>query len=140
MRRVAVRNLGAVLKGLGELAGEDFAEILQKLSIDAFRELVMRSAKDTGFLRSNWDVSINSPNEEELRNASGSNFTAASWPGIRITADDKVTIYNNTAYAGYLEDGTPWMRAQPMIEPTFQRIYNQAEELSKFLTRERYDV
>lgn len=139
MKKVAVKDLGAVLKGLGELAGDDFSIILQKLSIDAFRELIRRSAKDTGFLRSNWDVTTGTPFEGVLSNP-GVKMSGAEWPGTQIKADDKVTIYNNTSYAGYLEHGTPRMRAQPMVEPTFQRIYNQAELLSKALTKKKYDV
>jgi len=140
MRKIKPSQLGPVLKGLSELAGEGFSEILQKLSIDAFRELVIRSAKDTGFLRSNWSVTTGRPSESVHTNESGSSFATATWPGTRIKADDKVTLYNNTAYAMYLENGTPRMRAQPMVEPTRQRIEAQAIVLSKYFTNKKYDV
>jgi hypothetical protein len=140
MKKIKVNQLGPILKGLSELAGDDFTKILQKLSIDAFRELIMRSAKDTGFLRSNWAITTGSPTEGSLKNSSKSSFSPASYPNTKIEADDKVIIYNNTAYAMYLEEGTPRMRAQPMVEPTYQRLYSQAEKLSKLLTKEKYNV
>lgn len=140
MKKIKIQQLGPVLKGLGELAGDDFTEILQKLSIDAYRELVKRSAKDTGFLRSNWSVTTLNPPEEKLYNKSRSSYGNAGYPNVQIQADDKVVIYNNTAYAMFLEKGTPHMRAQPMVEPTYYRIYSEAVKVSKALTKKKYNV
>ena len=140
MRKVTPEQLGPVLKGLGELAGKDFGLVLQKLSIDAFRELVIRSARDTGDLRSNWRVTTGSPDEGKLSHDGKGSFASASWPNIKIEADDSVVLYNNAEYAIYLEHGTPRMRAQPMIEPTRQKIYIQAVKLSKILTKKKYNV
>ena len=72
---------------------------------------------DTGNLRSNW-----------------------SQEPTRITKDSIVTLYNNTEYAKYVDQGTPRMRAQPMIEPCKMSIASQAELLSKALTKKVYDV
>ena len=140
MKKIKIHQLGPTLKGLSELAGDDFGAILRKLSIDAFRELVRRSAKDTGFLRSNWDVTTDRAPDAKLTNDSRSKYRNASFPSTRIEADDKVTIYNNTAYAMYLEKGTPRMRAQPMVEPTYHRIYMEATKVSKALTKKKYNV
>ena len=140
VKKVTPAQLGPVLKGLSELAGKDFGLMLQKLSIDAFRELVIRSARDTGYLRSNWDVTTGSPDEVKLSHDGKGNFASASWPNTKIEAGDSVVLYNNTEYAIYLEHGTPKMRAQPMIEPTRQKVYNQAVKLSKILTKKKYNV
>lgn len=141
MKRVKPSELGSVLKGLSELAGDDFLVILQKLSLDGFRELVRRSAKDSGFLRSNWDISTIPPSEERLKNTGVEKYGPPSDPYIStIKIDDTVTLFNNTEYANYLEIGTPRMRAQPMVEPTRRSLEKQAILLSKALTKKKYNV
>jgi len=140
MKKIKIQQLGPVLRGLSELAGDDFTEILQKLSLDAFKNLVRLSAKDTGFLRSNWDITTDVPIEAKLKGDRKGSYSASEYPSTKIKIDDKVVIYNNTEYAIYLENGTPRMRAQPMIEPTYQRIYNEAVRVSKALTKKKYNV
>ncbi len=142
MKNVTPAQLGPVLRGLGEAAGDEFGKILQRLSLAAFRELVRRSAKDTGFLRSNWDVTTNAPpNTAQDNPYKGRNtVSSASWPNTKIETGDAVVLYNNTEYAMYLEEGTPLMRAQPMIEPTYRSIYRKAVVLSKAFSKEQYNV
>lgn len=140
LKKIKPNELGSVLKGLSELAAEDFTVVLQKLSVDAFRELVRRSATDTGYLRSNWSLTTAAPPEDKKKNPGGS-FSAAQPPNVStIEIDDKVVIYNNTEYAIYLENGTAKMRAQPMVQPTYYRIYSKAVELSKAFSKRKYDV
>ncbi len=140
MRKVTVSQLGPVLRGLGELAGDDYTKILKKLSMDAFTQLVRRSAKDTGFLRSNWDVTTGAAPNANLTGTVKGSYAPASWGGTQIKIDSHVVIYNNTAYAMYLEKGTPRMRAQPMVEPTRRQVELQAIALSKAFTKKKYNV
>jgi len=142
MKKIKVSQLGSVLKGLSELAGDDYTEILQKLSMDAFRDLVMLSAKDTGFLRSNWSVTTGVPDELRLNSnvRAKNSFVKAQWSTVDIQLDSHITLYNNTVYAIYVDQGTPRMRAQPIIEPARRRAEIQAIRLSKLLTKKRYNV
>lgn len=133
-------ELGAVLKDLGKLAGDDFAIILQKLTLDAFRVLVRRSAQDTGFLRSNWAVTVDRRPPEESLKQSGAGAKQPKTPTVKVEAGSIVVLYNNTEYAIYLETGTPKMRAQPMVEPTRIELEALASQLSKELTRKKYNV
>jgi len=140
MRKIKPSQLGPVLKGLGELAGDDFAVILKKLTMDAYRELVLRSAVDTGFLRSNWAVATDRPPDEAILTQRGVSIRQPRTPNPKIEVGSKVVLYNNTEYALFLENGTPRMRAQPMVEPTRQKIEKQAIVLSKYLTNKKYNV
>ncbi len=132
------KELKTVLTQIGNETGEQFGIVLQKLSIDAFRDLVEFSARDTGFLRSNWDVAKNNAPNEKLKNPGGS-YASAKFPSIKIEAGDHIILYNNTEYARYLEHGTPFMSSQPMVEPTYQRVLSQANRLAKKLSKEKVD-
>ena len=65
-------ELGKELKRVGSVATEkEMNGYMQKLSMDAFRDLVMFSAVDTGFLRSNWDVTTGNPGNAILHDIEG---------------------------------------------------------------------
>jgi hypothetical protein len=106
--------------------------------MDAFRKLVSESAKDTGFLRSRWSVEVNSPMPAQtVKNPGSSGHADASYPAITPKWGDRIFIYNNTEYAIYLEYGTPLMRAQPMVEPTYVLVLSEANRLAKALSNKR---
>ena len=131
-------ELGKELKRVGSVATEkEMNGYMQKLSMDAFRDLVMFSAVDTGFLRSNWDVTTGNPGNAILHDIEGGSFGDATWPGTSVKVGDKVILFNNTEYAMHLETGTPRMRAQPMIEPTYHRVLSQAKRLANALSKKR---
>lgn len=138
MARVKPSGLAKELKSIaGYFVDGGLTEIMQKLSIDAFREVMLRSAVDTGFLRSNWDATTGTPSSGIIKDIEGGAFGDASWPNLRIKAGDKVSIFNNTEYALYLETGTATMRAQPMVQPTYFRILAKARQLTTALSKKR---
>ena len=136
-KRIRPSQLASELKKIGSLATKkEMGIILQKLTVDGFRELVMRSARDTGFLRSNWDVwKENAPNSV-LKNPGGTRRDATV-SGVAVKAGDVIILGNNTEYAMFLERGTPRMRAQPMVEPTYHMLLRDARSLTRALSRKR---
>ena len=139
-------QLARELKRIGsDYTRAEGTRIIRKLSIDAFRNLVMLSAVDTGFLRSNWHMDTGAPDESVLKNSLPSakkTGGSPSLPGAKLSTfksklGDKITIFNNTEYARHLEDGTPHMRAQPMVRPTYYRVLSQAKQLTNALSRKR---
>jgi len=85
-------------------------EIMAKLVLDGWSNLVRLSPVDTGFLRSRWFVTTYAVPDISIKNPlkKGSSVPAPSQPNIStIKFGDTVTIYNNTEYASYLENGTP---------------------------------
>ncbi|RLC88518.1 MAG: hypothetical protein DRJ03_02605 [Chloroflexi bacterium] len=149
MKRVkTAKQLTKVLKSVSKrLDDKDMALVMQKLAIDGFRELVQRSARDTGYLRSNWDIAVdNKPGSTPLSNPHPSGkalgkapvVADASYGSASIDGTSLVTIYNNTEYAMFLETGTPHMRAQPMVEPTYYMLLAEANQLAANLSKKRY--
>ena len=131
-------GLKRALKALGEQCEDECDAILQKLTLDGFGELVRRTPVDTGFLRSRWAVSVNtSPPADTVRNPGSGGFPPASTPRLKPVWGDRVYLYNNTEYAYFIEHGTPTMRAQPMVEPTYFYLVETANRLTKALKNKR---
>lgn len=139
-------ELGKALKELSEVVDGEFSVIMQKLTLDGFRALVRRSATDTGYLRSKWAVNrTGAPPNKPQKNPVASNLRGKKLelyrsPRVstrRVKAGDKVTIYNNTEYAIYLEEGTPDQPAQPMVAPVTIMLENKAKELFREFSRRR---
>lgn len=135
-------ELAAALKEVRRYTGNDFADILKKLTIDGVRNLIKISAVDSGFLRSKWQVSVNSePSNTTVKGSKGASYSPAT-PKVstEIKAGSIVVLYNNTEYAIHLENGTPHMAAQPMVTPTYIYLEALAKQLCKILSEKGYDV
>jgi hypothetical protein len=70
---------------------------------------------DLGFALNKWDATLGTPSDTPLRNADDASFAGTN-PAMALTiasADlgDTITIYNNTEYLPYLEDGSTTPRA-----------------------------
>ena len=131
-------ELSGVLTEIGKKLEKDLADkFLKKLSLDAFEYLVNKTAWETGFLRSRWDVATNIyPPDEMEKHPGGNSYRAAAFPPVRIMWGDTVYLFNNVEYAKYLETGTPKMRAQPMVAPAYQAVLlNSKMMLSKLNKR-----
>lgn len=116
-------------------------QINQKLALDAFTALVRRSPVLKGYLRHNWDVSIDvRPFDEELKPENGKTYQEAKKPALKsVKYNSIIIIYNNTIYAVYVEKGTEKMAAQPMVAPTEIEMRKVAEDLCKALSIEKFD-
>jgi hypothetical protein len=135
-------ELAAALKEARKYTGDDFADILKKLIFDGMRNLIKISAVDSGYLRSKWQVSVNSePSNTTTKGSKGATYSPAA---PKVTAEIKagsiVVLYNNTEYAIHLENGTPHMAAQPMVAPTYIYLEALAMQLCKILSEKGYNV
>lgn len=117
-------------------------QINQKLALDAFTNVVRRSPVLNGYLKHNWDIEIDkpAPNEVEPPPEKGKKYPEPDNPDLKkVKHNSIITLYNNTEYAGYIEDGTEKMEAQPMVAPTEIEVFQQAEELCKAFSIEEFD-
>ena len=116
-------------------------QVNQKLALDSFTALVRRSPVLKGYLRHNWDVSIDiRPADEELKPEKGKTYQTANKPVLRqVKYNSIIIVYNNTEYAVYVEEGTERMKAQPMVAPTEIEMFKAAEDLSRELSIEEWD-
>ena len=131
-------ELASVLTEIGEELEENLDEVIQKLTLEGFRELTRRTPVRTGFLKSRWTVTIfdNVP-DNTIKNPGGS-FPPPNTPSERMFKwGDHVRIYNNVEYAEYIENGTQRMRAQPMIQPTYMYLNGIANRLLNAISKKK---
>jgi len=132
------KALGAALTAIGKEFEGDLDKVIQKLTLDGFRELLRRTPVRTGFLKSRWAIEVNAPYPQILVKNPGGSFSPAPVPNaIMFQWGDKITIYNNTEYAWYIEHGTQQHRAQPMAEPTYMYLENMANRLLDHLSKQK---
>lgn len=126
-----------------ERTKQEMRLINQKLAMDGFRLVTYFTPIDTGYLRNNWDVVVDEvppvgpapPPEKDKKygepNVSGDFRT--------IKYNSVIIIYNNTEYAIYVEEGTPFMLAQPMVHLAEQALFYEAEKLCNSLSNKRVE-
>jgi hypothetical protein len=132
------RALASALTELGDVVGDKGDVIIQKLTLDGFDNLLRRTPVDTGFLRSRWAISVNSkPATQTVGHPGGETYAQPVTPRFKPKWGDRVYFFNNVEYAYFIEHGTSRNRAQPMIEPTYRYLLNEANRLTKTLSKDR---
>lgn len=134
----------ACMTDIANAMQEDFVEVLQKLALDAFRSVLRRSPRKSGYLKHNWDVAVDEtpseqpkrPKEKKKKYAPGKFDTGA----YSIKFNSIIIIYNNTEYAIHIEEGTPKMRPQAMVRPTQVQLNLIAQKLVTALSKKGYDI
>lgn len=117
----------------------EFNSVQRKLSLEAYRSLVQKTAVDTGFARFNQDISVNALNVNEVENNQQARYPDPPVPMITesFPFGSIFFIYNNTKYIIYLEEGIG-QRPQPMVAPTMQILQRMSEQLFTELARQNY--
>lgn len=120
---------------------KEFIQAEKKLSMEAFKSLVNKTAKDTRFAAHNQSVAIDSAvPREELTGSPNVTYTVATYPTLPDSSyklGSVIIIYNNTKYIIYLEKGIG-QRPQPMVAPTMQILKRMADQLLLSLSRKNF--
>lgn len=100
----------------------DSSNVLRKLALDLYAEIIKGTPVDTGRARANWNLSVHSPNY------SVSNSTIIS--SVSITAGSlqnlpEVYISNGLPYVRELEFGRSDQAPNGFIRLAIQRVLNQ---------------
>lgn len=122
-------------------------EVLQDLALD----VVKRTPVDTGFLRGNWQVSINAPPSSKLVDsgkpeavyAGSSKFPAVAPQTVarvsseisRLDIGDTLYFTNNARYAAVIENGNATRRPRAMVRGAVANLPNIAERTIRRIKR-----
>jgi hypothetical protein len=122
-------------------------EVLQDLALD----VVKRTPVDTGFLRGNWQVSINAPppsklvdsGKPEAAYAGSSKFPAVAPQTVarvsseisRLDIGDTLYFTNNARYAAVIENGNATRRPRAMVRGAVANLPNIAERTIRRIKR-----
>lgn len=109
---------------------QDIDDLVHEIALETTRRITLKSPVDTGRFRSNWFVSVNSPNgmtTTQIRSAEQVVLEA----DVALGATDKlpmVYIQNNLPYANRLENG--WSKQAPagMVAVSIAEIENMYRE------------
>lgn len=108
---------------------QEFNAIVQKLSLEILRRIVIKTPVDTGRARGNWMVAINSIPQgiieiERLSESQAQAFALSN--GIPIIKSAKpftaISIANNLPYIGVLEMGSSKKAPQGMVRVSLAEI------------------
>jgi len=109
-------------------AGKRLDAFLQTFTFDLYLDIVEGTPVDTGFLRSNWIPSLDSPTKANVGAAGGQpNLTYASVAISQAKFGQSVYLSNNASYAAHVEYGTSRMRGRAMVRTALARIPNTAQ-------------
>lgn len=109
---------------------QDIDDLVHEIALETTRRITLKSPVDTGRFRSNWFVSVNSPNgmtTTQIRSAEQVVLEA----DVALGAVDNIPmvyIQNNLPYANRLENG--WSKQAPagMVAVSIAEIENMYRE------------
>lgn len=145
MRKIrSAKDFKKAMEDIAAETGEKAALINQKLALDGFNFVVFASPVQSGYLRNNWDIAVDVPapagSEKGIKGKVYPEPQIPTGEIKKIKWNSIATIYNNTAYARDIEEGTEKMPAQPMVKPAEQSLYRQAEMLCDQLSKEKSKI
>lgn len=111
-------------------ANADMRLVVQKISMEAFKRVILRTPVDTGRARANWGCTIGKPRtpiQIDSTDKSGSATTAAMVGTVQgFSGDGSAFLVNNLPYINELEKGSSQKSPQGMVRVT-------AAEMAGFL-------
>lgn len=105
---------------------------VQKIALEVFSRVILRSPVDTGRFRGNWQVGIgNVPaGTLELEDKTGrATINKAQAAALSLEAGQSITLVNNLPYAQRLEDGYSSQAPAGMVALTVQDFLAIAEQV-----------
>lgn len=131
-------DFGQQVRAFTDDAKEKTALAVQRIALEMFERVILRSPVDTGRFRGNWQVGIgNVPaGTLELDDKSGratvSNAQAAA---LSLEPGQSITLVNNLPYAQRLEDGYSSQAPAGMVALTVQDFQEIARQVGVELVR-----
>lgn len=103
-------------------ADVDMVAVVHKISMEAFKRIILRTPVDTGRARANWGCTIGKPRaatQIESTDKSGGTTTAAMVATVQgFSGDGSVFLVNNLPYIHELEKGSSRQSPQGMVTVT----------------------
>lgn len=116
-------------------ADADMVAVVQKISMEAFKRIILRTPVDTGRARANWGCTIGKPRaamQIESTDKSGGATTAAMVNTVQgFNADGSVFLVNNLPYIHELEKGSSRQSPQGMVTVTLAEMTQQYKGMVK---------
>lgn len=112
---------------LKKFAGKvDPSVVVQKVALDLFGRVILRTPVDSGRARANWQTSLGSPQEGEVETVNnipvgasgGSAFDEVAQVVSNYQGDESIFLSNNLPYTEVLENGSSSQAPAGMVKVT----------------------
>lgn len=121
-----------------EKTGGKMDLVVQKIALDLFSRVILRSPVDTGRFRGNWQVAIGSvpSGTLEVNDATGeATVGKVQAAALGVNAGDTIYLVNNLPYAQKLEDGSSKQAPAGMVALSVQDFQSIADRAGFELVR-----
>lgn len=100
--------------------------VVQKISMEAFKRIILRTPVDTGRARANWGCTIGSPRtpvQLDSTDKPGGPTTAAMMAEVqKFNGDGRLFMVNNLPYIHELENGSSKKSPQGMVRVSMEEV------------------
>ena len=123
--QTGVNSFSLDLSRFAQKAEVEIKTVVQKISMEAFKRIILKSPVDTGRFRANWGVTIGQPRTgvTNATDKSGSSTQAAMVAGVTGWNGDKsIFMVNNLPYSIALEYGHSKQAPGGMVRTTMAEM------------------
>ena len=119
----AVADFARQVRAFADSAEEKLTLALQRIALEMFERVILRSPVDTGRFRGNWQVAIGRvpTGTLQLEDKTGqATISKAQAAALSLEPGQSITLVNNLPYAQRLEDGYSSQAPAGMVALTVQ--------------------
>ncbi|MDA8114991.1 MAG: HK97 gp10 family phage protein [Acidithiobacillus sp.] len=132
---MAMGSFAIALQGFEKKAADQARIAVQKIAMEAFQRVIMRSPVDTGRFRANWGVSVGSPYAGVDINSfdpDGSVTAAKAMQAVQAwNGQGDIFLCNNLPYSIVLEFGHSGQAPQGMVRLTITEMGGVAQQVAR---------
>lgn len=120
-----IRQFAAPLAEFAKLINVNLRTVVQRIALDAFTKITLRTPVDTGRARASWQLSVGAPGGGV---PAPGNYGPPGPPSVAgITGTEEVWIASNLDYISALEDGHSGQAPSGMVMITAAEIAAEIE-------------
>ena len=123
-------NFAMDLSRFCQKAELDMKTVIRKITLEAFKRIILRTPVDTGMARGNWQVSAGAPVTVQIADGdkSGTATLSKSESGVLSwSCQGSLFMVNNLPYIGKLEYGSSKQAPQGMVRLTMAEMQAWAQ-------------
>lgn len=116
-------------------ANADIKLVIQKISMEAFKRIILRTPVDTGRARANWGCTIGQPRAglqiESTDKSGGATIAAMTGTTQTFNGQGSIFLVNNLPYINALENGSSTQSPQGMVQVTMAEMVSHYGSIAK---------
>lgn len=124
--QTGINSFSLNLSRFAKKADVDMRAVVQKISMEAFKRIILRTPVDTGRARANWGCTIGTPRTsmqvESTDKSGGATIAAMTGTAQGFSGQGSIFMVNNLPYIHALEDGSSTQMPEGMVKVTMAEM------------------